>query len=159
MSASSPLVFSPAIVIIEKIKEELFSFWKFRMMRKVDSEPVNSRRERMEKRYYQRMAAQNLMADVSDGWGCFSGTVEDLSRKGIQLKNIPKRLNDRVKQFSIIISDGMRFFKLQARPRWARKRSISQALGLEIIKAPLGWTEFVMNLEQPADKGWNEIIL
>ena len=99
------------------------------------------------------------MADVFDGKGVFSGTVEDLSRKGIQLKNIPKRLNDKVKKFSVVVSDGARSFKLLARPRWTRKRSISQTLGVEIVKAPLGWTEFVMSLEQPADWGWNEIII
>lgn len=113
----------------------------------------------MEKRYHQRISAKNLLADVSDGWGFFSGTVEDLSRKGMKLKNVPKRLNDKVKQFSIVISDGGRSFKILARPRWAKKRSISQAVGVEIVKAPLGWTEFVMSLEPTTDTGWNEIII
>ncbi len=101
----------------------------------------------MEKRRHQRMPVDDLHADISDGYGFFSGTVEDLSRFGLKLDDVPKRLDEKAKLFSVIVSGDGQHFKMQARPRWAQGKSLSKKVGLEIINAPWGWTEFVMKFE------------
>jgi hypothetical protein len=111
----------------------------------------------MEKRRHQRMEVDNLNADISDGFGFFTGTVCDLSRFGMKVDNLPKRLDDKAKHLSIIISGNGKNFKVKARPRWSIRQSISKSVGIEIVNAPWGWTEFVMNFEPNPDDAWGEI--
>lgn len=111
----------------------------------------------MEKRRYQRMEVGNLHADISDGSGFFGGTISDLSRSGFKLNNVPKRLDDKAKQLSIVISGKGTNFRLRAKPRWSVYQSISKSVGIEIVKAPVGWTEFVMNFEPNDVDVWGEI--
>lgn len=106
----------------------------------------------MEKRRFQRMGINNLVADISDGQGFFNGEVKDLSRYGIRLSEVPPRLDDHAKQLSVVVSSKKDHFKIQVRPRWSRKQAISKVLGLEIVSAPLGWAEFVIDQEAPFDE-------
>lgn len=101
----------------------------------------------MEKRQHQRLVVGNLYADISDGQGFFSGTVEDFSRFGLKLADVPKKLDEKAKHFSVIVSGDGQHFKMSAKPRWSHGKSLSKKVGLEIINAPLGWTEFVMKSE------------
>lgn len=105
------------------------------------------------------MVVGNLHADISDGHGFFSGTVEDLSRFGLRLDDVSIRLNDKSKHFSVIVSGLGKHFKMKARPRWASGKSYSKKVGLEIVNAPLGWTEFVMEHEPGTDDTWAEITI
>ncbi|MBU1568598.1 MAG: PilZ domain-containing protein [Proteobacteria bacterium] len=111
----------------------------------------------MEKRRHQRMEVDNLNVDISDGVGFFGGTISDLSRFGIKVDNLPKRLDDNAKQLSIVISGKGKNFKIKARPRWTVRQPISKSVGIEIVNAPFGWTEFVMDFEPTRDEAWGEI--
>ncbi len=111
----------------------------------------------MEKRQYQRMAVGNLYVDISDGQGFFSGTVKDLSRFGLKLDDVPKKLDEKANYFSVVVSGDGQHFKMRARPRWAHKKSLNKKLGLEIVDAPWGWTEFVMKFEPAYGDAWGEI--
>ena len=71
----------------------------------------------MEKRRHQRMAVNNLLVDISDGWRVFSGTVSDVSRFGLKISDILKKLNDRAKRLSLVVSGKGHNFKMKARPR------------------------------------------
>ena len=113
----------------------------------------------MEKRRHQRVEVDNLNVDISDGMGFFTGTISDISRFGLKVENVPKRLNDSVKQLSIVISGKGQHFKVKARPRWTVRQPISKSVGIEIVQAPFGWTEFVMNFEPAKDDVWGEIQL
>jgi len=99
----------------------------------------------------------SLNADISDGSGFFCGTISDLSRSGMKVNNVPKRLDDKAKQFSIVVSGKGKNFKLRARPRWTIRQPISKSVGMEITHAPLGWAEFVMNFEPDAGDVLGEI--
>jgi PilZ domain len=114
---------------------------------------------KMEKRRHQRMEVDNLNVDISDGMGFFTGTISDISRFGLKVENVPKRLNDNAKQLSIVISGKGQHFKVKARPRWTVRQPISKSVGIEIVQAPFGWTEFVMNFEPAKDDVWGEIQL
>jgi len=113
----------------------------------------------MEKRQHHRMTVSNLNVDISDGHGFFSGTVEDLSRIGLQLADIPKKLDEKAKTLSIVVSGKGQHFKMRAKPRWAQGTSFSKKVGLEIVNASWGWTEFVMKFEPVCDDIWGEIRL
>lgn len=114
----------------------------------------------MEKRRHQRVVADNLHVDISDGQGFFSGTVQDLSRFGMKLDDIHKRFDTQTKHLMVIVSgsDG-KHFKMRAKPRWSQKKIFGKKVGLEIIGAPLGWTEFVMEFEPAKEPIWDEITI
>ena len=105
------------------------------------------------------MVVGNLYVDIGDGQGFFSGTVEDLSRFGLKLDDVPKRLDVKAKNLSVIVSGQGQHFKMRARPRWAQGKSFSKKVGLEIVNAPWGWTEFVMQFEPALNDVWGEVSL
>ena len=105
------------------------------------------------------MEVENLNIDISDGSGFFGGTIRDLSRFGMKVDNVARRLDDNAKQFSIVISGNGKNFKVKARPRWTVQQPISKSVGIEIVHAPLGWSEFVMDFEPSKDDIWEEIQL
>ena len=111
----------------------------------------------MEKRRHQRMVINNLWADVSDGKGFFSGTVTDLSRFGLCMAGLPGRLDHNSQRLSIVISGHGKNFKMLAKPRWEQKEINQKNVGVEILNAPWGWTEFVMHFEPPPADAWPEI--
>lgn len=113
----------------------------------------------MDKRRHPRMAVDKLMVDLSDGRGFFAGTVSDLSRFGLMVDNVPNKLDEKAPQFSVIVSGRGKSFKMKTRPRWSVRQSISKRIGMEIIHAPWGWTEFVMQFEPKNDDIWGEIDL
>lgn len=113
----------------------------------------------MDRRKHDRVSVNYLLADISDGRGVFSGTVSDLSRVGLKLADVPKRLDKQTKNLWIILSSRGKNFKMKVRPRWSYNKSIAQNIGMEIVKAPLGWTEFVMDMEPPVKKQLEEITL
>ena len=114
----------------------------------------------MEKRKYPRMEIGNLAVDVSDGIGYFPGVVSDVSRVGIGMSDLPKRLNEDVKKMTVVVSVQGEHFKMNVKPRWSTKDGTRKSVGVEIMSAPYGWTEFVMNFE-PVFHGdvWGEVRL
>lgn len=113
----------------------------------------------MDRRKFDRVNVRHLLVDISDGRGFFSGTVGDLSRFGLQLTDVPKKLDKESKSLWVMLSDNGKNFKIKVRPRWANSKAIAQNIGAEIVKAPLGWTEFVMQMEPPRKRTIEEISL
>ena len=112
----------------------------------------------MKKRKHLRMAIESLSIDVADGIGFYRGMVSDVSRLGICMTDLPKRLNGDVKIMTIVISDKEKHFKMQVRPRWYTHGGIRISVGAEIINAPCDWTQFVEDLEPVLEKNvWAEI--
>ncbi len=100
------------------------------------------------------MEISNLQIDVSDGWGFFSGSLSDLSRFGLCMRDLPKKINQNAHRYSIVISGDGKNFKLLARPRWNEDEQRRKTIGVEIINAPWGWTEFVISKEPQSDDPW-----
>jgi hypothetical protein len=108
----------------------------------------------MEKRRHPRIGNIPYLVDISDGVGFYTGYVNNLSRFGICLQDIPNRLNQHAEKLSVVISGGGQNFKIKARARWTEQQKYSKNIGLEIVNAPWGWTEFVMEKEPPQDDIW-----
>ena len=114
----------------------------------------------MEKRKHLRIGMDNLSVDVNDGVGLFQGTVSDISRFGVRLSDLPKRLNGSVKKMTIVVSGKKHHFKMMVKPRWYSDDSGRKTVGAEILHTSWEWTEFVMRYEPViVPDVWDEIRL
>jgi hypothetical protein len=114
----------------------------------------------MEKRKHPRIAMDNISVDVTDGVGAFRGLVSDISRFGVCLTDLPKKLNGRVNKMIVVVSAKSQHFKMSIKPRWYTDGGVTKSVGAEILNAPWGWTEFVMDFEPVIQKDvWGEIRL
>jgi hypothetical protein len=101
----------------------------------------------VEKRKYQRIEMDSLSVDVADGLGFFQGMVSDISRLGIRMIDLPKRLRKNAKILTIVVSGEGRHFKMNVMERWSIKDGARKSIGVEIINTPQNWTKFVMEFE------------
>ncbi len=102
----------------------------------------------------------NISVDVSDGIGVFQGFISNVSRFGIQMNDLPKRINAGTKKMTVVVSGTKSNFKMKVVPRWQAIEDARKSVGAEIINAPWSWTEFVMEHEPVQEKGvWDEIHL
>lgn len=101
----------------------------------------------MEQRKHPRIIIDNVEADISDGKGFFSGTVLDISRFGISITDIPKRLDNSADIYSVILDGPGIHFKLLVRPIWEKENGTSKTIGAQIENSPWTWAEFVLNQE------------
>ena len=103
--------------------------------------------EFMDKRRHPRIVIENIEADISDGKGFFNGVVVDISRFGISISDIPKRLDNSADIYSVILDGPGIHFKLLVRPIWEKQNGYSKTIGAQIENSPWTWAEFVMNHE------------
>ena len=108
----------------------------------------------MNKRRHQRIEVQDVVANLSDGVDFFPGTVNDVSRAGMSLADIPKELYDWGKELSIIVSAKGKDYKMLVVPKWISKNSSEKRMGVVILDPPLDWTLFVMNCEPTDEDTW-----
>lgn len=108
----------------------------------------------MNKRRYQRIEVQNLVANISDGVNSFSGTVSDVSRDGMLLTDIPHGLNRELENLSILVTAKGKNFRMLVVPKWVGGSESDKRMGLEILDVPLDWTVFVMNCEPTDEDMW-----
>jgi hypothetical protein len=114
----------------------------------------------MEKRIHPRISMDNISVDVTDGVGSFRGLVSDISRFGVCLTDLPKKLNGSVSKMIVVVSAKEQHFKMSIKPRWYTDGGVTKSVGALILNAPLGWTEFVMGFEPVIQKDvWGEIRL
>lgn len=108
----------------------------------------------MNRRRHQRIEVQNTVANLSNGIEVFSGTVNDVSRVGMLLTDIPKELHDLGESLSITVSARDKDYKMLVVPKWISENYSDKRMGLAILDAPLDWTIFVMNCEPTGEDIW-----
>lgn len=106
------------------------------------------------KRRYFRIDVQGFEADISDDIGFCSARVKDVSRFGICLSEMPRKLHVKGDKFLLVISGNGRRFKVQAQGKWEKKQGLDSLVGVEIKNAPWGWTEYVSAIEPIDDDVW-----
>lgn len=97
------------------------------------------------------MSTLRLEADISDGKGFFSGVVHDISRFGLSISDVPKRLDRTADIYSVILDGPGTHFKLLARPIWEEDDGTHKIIGAQIENCPWTWTEFVISHEPDAE--------
>lgn len=106
----------------------------------------------MDQRKYPRISSINFQADISDGEKFFTGLVQNVSQYGLCLDEVPKKIKHDARRLSVVISAGDTTFKILARTCWAEEERFNKTIGLEIVKAPWNWTEFVLSHEPACAK-------
>jgi hypothetical protein len=106
----------------------------------------------MEKRKYTRIVVRDMQIDISDGIGCCSGTVRDISRVGLCLTDLAKRFGKNIDAYIVVASSEDHHFKFRVRPKWEQASRLSKRVGVEIHDPPSQWTEFVISLESKRKK-------
>lgn len=102
----------------------------------------------MDQRKYPRVRVRGLSIDVSDGIGCCSAAVSDVSRGGLCLAELAKRFGKKNDKFTVVATNGENHFKFQVKPRWEQAGRWSKKIGVEIDSAPWQWTAYIMSLEK-----------
>ncbi len=97
-----------------------------------------------ERRTCERIITENIYVDVSDGKGFFLGEIFDVSKFGLCMMDVPKALREDVEKMTVIVSgNGGRRFRMDVVAKWSTRDSRKKSVGVEILKPPRGWAEFV----------------
>lgn len=98
-----------------------------------------------EKRKTDRIDVKHMRADISDGLGTCSGLVENVSRMGLCIKNVPESLSISNALLSVVVRDQDTSYRVVARPRWEQWHpSGVKTIGAELASYPKNWNAFVM---------------
>ncbi len=112
----------------------------------------------MEHRKHPRISTKSLEIDISDGKGFFSGSVNNISRFGLLVSDLPLKLKSDADIFTAIINSQKGNFKMFLKPMWENEDGLRKTVGLEIESCSWGWTEFVMDLEPNEGDIWSNTI-
>ena len=66
----------------------------------------------MEKRKHTRIVVRNMQIDISDGIGCCSGTVRDISQLGLCLTDLAKRFGKNIDAYTVVASSEDRYYRV-----------------------------------------------
>lgn len=102
----------------------------------------------MDQRKYPRIHVRGMSIDVSDGFGCCSAAVNDVSRGGLCLADMGKRFGKKIDKYTVVATSGENHFKFQVKPRWEQIGSWNKKIGVEIDSIPWEWTAYVISLEE-----------
>lgn len=101
----------------------------------------------MENRRYPRVEASALIADISDGYGFYSAKIDNFSRFGLRMSELPAKLNSNAELLTAIITQKGKNYKMFLRPKWVHKEGLTKSIGVYIENCSWGWTNFVQLYE------------
>ena len=102
----------------------------------------------MEHRKYPRLSAAGMDISISDKIGFSTGTVKDISRFGVCITDIPRKLQPKNDCITVIINNRDKRFKLQLKPQWEKQDGLTMATGTVIDEVPWEWATLIMQLER-----------
>lgn len=108
----------------------------------------------VEQRNHLRLAAIGMEIDISDRVGFSTGTVKDISRFGICISDIPRKLHTKDNCITAVVSSKEKRFKLLLRIQWERQEGLTMLTGTIIDNAPWEWTEMIMQMEPKSNDIW-----
>ena len=96
------------------------------------------------KRKSERFAVRNMRAEISNGLGSCNGLVDNISKMGLCIKNVPESLSVSNALLSVVVTDRKETYRVVARPRWEHWSSSGvKTIGAEIASHPQNWQDFV----------------
>ena len=108
----------------------------------------------MERRKHPRLNAISMEADISDKIGFSTGTIKDISRFGICITDIPRKLQSKNNSITVIISSKGKRFKLLLKPQWEKQEGLTLVAGASFDNAPWDWTAMIIKLEPQDNDIW-----
>jgi hypothetical protein len=115
---------------------------------------LNKMRKKMCNRRYQRVEVQDIVAALSNGVNSFSGTVINISRLGMLLKDVPQKFRNQGQKLSITVSAKGKTFIMQVESKWISGNAMGGKMGVAILDPPVGWTLFAMICEPKDGDIW-----
>ncbi|SDO79371.1 PilZ domain-containing protein [Desulforhopalus singaporensis] len=101
----------------------------------------------MDRRHYPRITVADVQTDISDGKGFVQGTVENISRSGLLIDDIPGKIDSQCSKFFLVVNCGRKSCKLSVIPKWIHRSGSKARMGVKILDAPWEWFKYVMDLE------------
>jgi len=94
-----------------------------------------------------------LITNISDGTSAFFGVVEDISRNGLRISQVPAGFDDTVDRCFGIVNGPHDDFAIAIQPRWVRQtnKGMYKMIGFKIGGPPEKWTDFVEGLNENID--------
>ncbi|MEN8190625.1 MAG: PilZ domain-containing protein [Thermodesulfobacteriota bacterium] len=109
----------------------------------------------MDHRQHPRTERNDMSVDFSDAIGFSTGAVKDISRFGICIGDIPRKLHFKNGIVEAVISGRGHNFRLKLRQMWVKEDGYSLMIGVAIDNVPWSWTEMVMKCEPDKDDVWS----
>ena len=98
----------------------------------------------MEQRQHIRSDITGMTAYISDQAGLCCGTLKDMSRFGLCITDIPRKLQTKNGFFKAVINGKGQNFKLQLKEKWTQKNGLTTLVGAGINDVPWTWTEMTL---------------
>lgn len=108
----------------------------------------------MERRKSNRIEIDDLIADVSDGTGFCTGLANYISKSGLCLMNMNKKIGLENERLTVVVTAKDKVIKMSAIARWDAEmdNGFGRKIGVEIENAPWAWTEFILDHDDQQEK-------
>lgn len=105
-----------------------------------------------ERRKHMRFEAPGLKANLADGSSAFFVVVDDVSKTGMSVSQVPADFDETVRKCFAAIDASPEDFKLILQPRWVHSSSKGNCkrIGFHIEDPPAAWVDFVEGLKSKA---------
>lgn len=100
----------------------------------------------MEKRHQERKKVSNVVVEVSNGHGLYTGIVKNISYSGMLIDGVPHEVKDRGGIFHLTVLSNDQNYHLRAIPRWICEKDRNKTVSLKIYSVPRNWFQFVDGL-------------
>ncbi len=102
----------------------------------------------MEKRKYLRLNTAGMEVNISDRFGFSTGTIKDISRFGVCIADLPRKLQTKDNIVVAIISANGQQYKLLLKPQWEKQDGLTIVTGTKIDGVPRDWMQMILQMEQ-----------
>ena len=89
----------------------------------------------------------SMTATMSDGNFVFEGQVENISRTGFKMTDIPAKFDPESSECTAVITNQDKSYKFAIRPSWSTEDGIYHIVGFEILSPPAEWIELLDELD------------
>ena len=89
----------------------------------------------------------SMTATMSDGNFVFEGLVENISRTGFKMTDIPAKFDPESSQCTAVLSSQAKSYKFPIKATWSTEDGIYKVVGFEIISPPAEWIELLDELD------------
>lgn len=102
---------------------------------------------KMERRQYVRTSMDGMTVYICDEDGLCGGTLKDISRFGVCITDIPRKLQIQNGSFDAVIHGAGYSFKLHLQEKWKVRKNQTTMVGAVIDSAPRDWAEMTLRNE------------
>lgn len=105
------------------------------------------------RRKCERYKASGLESNISDGKSAFLVVVEDISKTGVGVSEIPADFDDTVHKCLAVINAPLEDFKLDLHPKWVHSAGNGKykKIGFQIDNPSAEWVKFVEQIQGDLD--------